>query len=159
MSETSPTEGGSDAGSQSDLPAQDQQQSADGQQPESVSSGSQDTDQNNNNQPSGDSTTGDDSSSSDDDDGLANFAKSQGIDTLDDLSDRERKLLKTAHDNQKAFRTTKQAESDKLKDTVQDVHSVEDSELEDLDPTDARDTKMGSEIASLRAEQKTLLVS
>ena len=154
MSETSPTEGGSDAGSQSDLPAQDQQQSADGQQPESVSSGSQDTDQNNNNQPSGDSTTGDDSSSSDDDDGLANFAKSQGIDTLDDLSDRERKLLKTAHDNQKAFRTTKQAESDKLKDTVQDVHSVEDSELEDLDPTDARDTKMGSEIASLRAEQK-----
>lgn len=38
------------------------------------------------------------------DDGLANFAKSQGIEDISQLSEREQKLLKVAHDNQKAFR-------------------------------------------------------
>lgn len=155
MSETSPTEqGGSDAGSTNvDLPVQDQNPSADEQQTDSVSSGdSQDADQGSQSQPDN-QTTGDDDSSSEDD-GLAKFAKSQGIDDLSDLSDRERTLLKTAHDNQKAFRTTKQEQSDKLKDTVEDVHSVDDDELEDLDPSEARDMKRDSEIASLRAEQK-----
>lgn len=160
MSETSPTEGDGNTGSaNADLPENtNQNQSADEQQTDSVSSGSQDTDQNDNNQPSGDSTTGDDSSSSDDnssdDDGLASFAKGQGIDNLDDLTERERKLLKTAHDNQKAFRTTKQQQTDELKDTITDVNTVDDSDLEELDPTEARELERDSRMARLEAKER-----
>lgn len=157
MSETSPTDqvdSGAGSDDTSDLPASTStDQSADEQQTDSVSSDTQDTDQSDNDQQDDSSTTGDDSSSSSDDDGLNNFAKAQGFDP-DNLTDGERKALKLAHDNQKAFRQTSQAESDKLKDTVQDVQSVEDSELEDLDPSEARDVQRDSEIASLRAEQR-----
>ena len=38
------------------------------------------------------------------DDGLAKYAKSQGIDDISELSEREQRFLKIAHDNQKAFR-------------------------------------------------------
>ena len=38
------------------------------------------------------------------DDGLAKFAKSQGVEDVSQLSDRELQFLKIAHDNQKAFR-------------------------------------------------------
>ena len=37
-------------------------------------------------------------------DGLAKFAKSQGVEDVSQLSDRELQFLKIAHDNQKAFR-------------------------------------------------------
>lgn len=158
MSETSPTEqvDGGAGSTQVDLPAdQNQTPSADEQREESVSGGdTQDADQGSQSQPDNSQTTGDDDSSSSDDDGLAKFAKSQGIDDLSDLSDRERALLKTAHDNQKAFRTTKQEQSESLKETVQDAHTVEDSETEELDPTDAREAKRDGEIAALRAEQR-----
>lgn len=40
------------------------------------------------------------------DDSLAKFAKGQGIDSLDDMSERELKLLKIARDNQTAYRKT-----------------------------------------------------
>lgn len=40
------------------------------------------------------------------DDGLAKFAKGQGIDSLDGMSERELKLLKIARDNQTAYRKT-----------------------------------------------------
>lgn len=43
--------------------------------------------------------------SQNDDDGLANFAKSQGFDPTN-LTDGERRALKIAHDNQKAYRNT-----------------------------------------------------
>lgn len=44
------------------------------------------------------------SGQSDTDDSLTKFAKSQGIDDFESLSDREKKLLKIASDNQKAYR-------------------------------------------------------
>lgn len=156
MSETSPTEtGGSDTGSDSsDLPVQDQQPSADEQQTDSVSSDTQDTDQSDTGQQDASSSTDDDGdSSSDDDDGLSKFAKAQGFDP-ENLTDGERKALKLAHDNQKAFRTAQQAESDKLKDTVQDAHVVDDDVLDELDEDEAREVRRDSEIAQLRAEQK-----
>lgn len=155
MSETSPTEQvDSGAGSSNeDLPENQHQPSADEQQTDSVSSDdSQDAGQDDNSQPQGGSTD-EDSSSSDDDDGLAKFAKSQGFDP-DNLTDGERKALKIAHDNQKAFRTNKQEQTDKLKETVADTHSVTQEELDELDDeaADIRQTK--SEVAALRAEQK-----
>lgn len=154
MSETSPTEQ-VDAGAgspQGDLPATQPSTnpSADERQEESVSGGSQQTDQNNNNQPQG--TTDDDSSSSADD-GLAKFAKAQGFDP-DNLTDGERKALKLAHDNQKSFRNERQQRSDELKDTTQDVNTVEEDELKDLDDSEKRELLRDSEIAQLKAAQR-----
>lgn len=156
MSETSPTEqvdGGAGSTDENvDLPDQNQNnQSADGQQPESVSSESQSTDQNDNNQPQG--TTDDDSSSSDED-GLSKFAKAQGFDP-ENLTDGERKALKLAHDNQKAFRTKAQEESDALKDTLIDTETVSDDELEDLDPTEAWQRKQDARFAQLEAKERS----
>lgn len=65
-----------------DTANQNQNQNGDGQQTQTQQTG-------------GDSTT---------DDGLAKFAKSQGIEDLSQLSEREQKLLKVAHDNQKFAR-------------------------------------------------------
>lgn len=158
MSETSPTEGDSGAGSTDenvDLPDQNQNnQSADEQQEDSVSSEAQDTDQDDNNQPDDSQTTDDDSSSSDDDDGLSKFAKAQGFDP-DNLTDGERKALKLAHDNQKAFRTKAQEDSDALKDTLVDTEEVSDDELEDLDATEAWQRKQDSRMAQLEASQRS----
>lgn len=156
MSENSPTDQGTTQdGSQSDLPAQSNtNQSADGRQESVSSSTTQQTDQqNNNDQQNQGSTTGQQSSSSDDD-GLSKFAKSQGIDSLDDLSERERKLLKTAHDNQKAFRTTKQKNSDELRRTTQEVNTIPAEDLNKIeDESERREVQRDSEIAQLRAAQ------
>lgn len=156
MSETSPTEqvdGGAGSAS-ADLPDQtSNNQSADGQQQDSVSSDdSQQADQSQDDQQSQSSTTEDQGSSSDDD-GLAKFAKSQGFDP-DNLTDGERKALKLAHDNQKAFRQTSQQQSDQLKDTAIDVQNADDSELEGLDEDKAREVLRDREIAQLKADQK-----
>lgn len=155
MSETSPTEGDSAAGSQSDLPDdQNQGPSADEQQPESVSSDTQDADQSDTTQPDNQTTGDDTDSSSDDDDGLSKFAKAQGFDP-ENLTDGERKALKLAHDNQKAFRTKAQEDSDALKDTLVDTEDVSDDELEDLDATEAWQRKQDSRMAQLEASQKS----
>lgn len=156
MSETSPTEGdGSTGSADADLPENtNQQPTADEQQEDSVSSDTQDADQSDTDQQSSDSTTGDDSSSSDDDDGLSKFAKAQGFDP-DNLTDGERKALKLAHDNQKAFRKTKQEDSDVLKDTLAETEEVSDDELEDLDATEAWQRKQDSRMAQLEASQRS----
>lgn len=159
MSETSPTEqvdGGPGSTDENvDLPDQNQNnQSADGQQTESVSGDTQTTDQDDNSQQGDSSSTDDDSSSSDDDDGLSKFAKAQGFDP-ENLTDGERKALKLAHDNQKAFRTKAQEDSDALKDTLVDTESVSDDELEDLDPTEAWQRKQDARFAQLEAKERS----
>ncbi len=154
MSENSPTDTvDTGAGSaQADLPdQQSNNQSADERQ-DSVSSESQQTDQSNNNQQSQGSTTGDNNSSSDDD-GLSKFAKAQGFDP-DNLTDGERKALKLAHDNQKYARTNAQKKSDELKKTAQDVNTVDESELTELDDSEKREVRRDSEIAQLKAAQR-----
>lgn len=155
MSETSPTDtvDNGNGSASADLPAPTStNQSADGQQPESVSSDPQKTDQSTTTQPD-DQTTGTDSSSSSDDDGLSKFAKAQGFDP-DNLTDGERKALKLAHDNQKAYRQTSQEKSDQLKETLEDTHKVTENELTDLDKSEVREAKRDSEIAQIRASQK-----
>ena len=79
------------------------------------------------------------------DDGLAKFAKSQGIEDLESLSDRERNLLKIASDNQKAYRSNQKAS--KIADTVKELTKP----AEDADDNE----KFRSEFNQFRYEQKT----
>lgn len=53
------------------------------------------------------------------DDKLANFAKAQGIEDVNELSDRERQLLKVAHDNHVGFRQ-KQNKDSELQKSVEE---------------------------------------
>lgn len=155
MSETSPTDQVDDGSSSSNedlLDNNQDNQSADEQQTDSDSGDTQDSDQGDSSQQDASSSTDDDSSSSSDDDGLNKFAKAQGFDP-DNLTDNERKALKLAHDNQKAFRTKAQEDSDALKDTLVDTEEVSDEELEDLDPQEAWQRKQDSRMAQLEASQ------
>lgn len=60
-------------------------------------------------------------SSGGEDDGLAKFAKGQGIDNIGSMTERELKLLKIAHDNQKAYRKTNDK---KLTDQVVEIVDI-----------------------------------
>lgn len=142
MDESLTDKGSVDTGSQSDLPENQNNPSAD-EQTDSVSSDTQEPDQSENNQP--EKTTGEEDSSSDED-GLAKFAKSQGFDA-ENLTEGERKALKLAHDNQKAYRQSQQKKTEELNKAVTDVNSVTEDDLEDVDPQDAR-------IARLEANQR-----
>lgn len=63
-----------------------------------------------------------------DDDGLAKFAKSQGFDP-ENLSDGERRALKIAHDNQKAYRST--SNEKKVTEAASELHTPVANETED----------------------------
>lgn len=82
-----------------DTANQNQNQNGDGQQTQTQEKG-------------GDSTT---------DDGLAKFAKSQGIEDLSQLTEREQKLLKVAHDNQKYAREQGNKPQPKVTDATADL--------------------------------------
>jgi len=66
--------------------------------------------------------------SQNDDDGLAKFAKSQGFDP-ENLSDGERRALKIAHDNQKAYRNT--ANEKKVTEAASELNKPVANESED----------------------------
>jgi len=87
------------------------------------------------------------SSVNEDDNSLAKFAKSQGYSDEDitSLSDREKKLLKIASDNQKAYRNNTNAPK------VADVAKIINAAPDDADVA----TKAVSEINQFRYEQKT----
>lgn len=146
----SPTEEGSEntGSAQADLPENQSNPSADEHKQDSVSSDEQDADQSDNQQDEN-PTTDEDSSSNDD--GLAKFAKSQGFDP-DNLTEGERKALKLAHDNQKAYRQNSQKKTEELNKTVKDVNTPSQEELDDLDPTEARLAKLEA-ANSIQAQQ------
>jgi len=73
-------------------------------------------------------TNSNDGNSQNDDDGLANFAKSQGFDP-ENLTDGERRALKIAHDNQKAYRNT--ANEKKVTDAASELNKPAANETED----------------------------
>lgn len=73
-------------------------------------------------------TNSENGGSQNDDDGLAKFAKSQGFDP-DNLTDGERKALKLAHDNQKAYRNS--SNEKKVTDTAQELNPASENESED----------------------------
>lgn len=78
------------------------------------------------------------------DDGLAKFAKSQGID-WESATENEKRLLKIASDNQKAYRS--QQNTKKVTDTVK--------ELDTPKPDASEDEKFRSEFRQFKYEQKT----
>jgi hypothetical protein len=73
------------------------------------------------------------------DDGLANFAKSQGIEDLSQLNEREQKLLKIAHDNVKAYREKSKTNNAKVTDVTEGLG----------------DGSIESEVAQLKYERTT----
>lgn len=120
-------------GSQQPLPEPSQEPTADEQSNDteasekSQDSGQEDT----SNEPDSSQTTQNDGS--DDDEGLAKFAKSQGFDP-DNLTEGEKKALKIARDNQKAFHEERQHKSDELRRTEQELHKPDENadELEEI---------------------------
>lgn len=151
----SPTENGNDQTSSDSrdesLLDNNQHQSAD-EQHDTVSGDDQSQDSGQSTQDQRQDASTDDGDGSSDDDGLKRFAKSQGFDP-DNLTAGEKKALKLAHDNQKAYRNKAQQEtSDELKKAVDDAHSVNDSDLEDDDPAVTEARLARSEAAQTRAE-------
>lgn len=152
MSENSPTEDGVDpnAGAEQALPADSTDSSAEGQQDAASSGNAQDADQGQSNEPDASQSTQDDDASSSDED-LTKFAKAQGIDDYTSLTEREKKILKTAHDNQKAYRKSTQDKSDELKQTLEDAEKPTQEELDsDVDGN----TELRAEVNQLRAAQR-----
>lgn len=146
MEDNSPTEnGGDNTGSQSDLPVKDQNVAAES---------TPDTGSGVTTQDSGQPSTDNDGGSTADDD-LADFAKGQGIEDFDNLSDRELRLLKIARDNTRNNRKKSQQDSEDLKKAAVSTQEVGDEELENLDPTQVELLKMRSELAQTKASERT----
>lgn len=82
--------------------------------------------------------------SQNDDDGLAKFAKSQGFDP-ENLTDGERKALKIAHDNQKAYRNSNN--ETKVADVSKELNAPKADATED--------EKFRSEFRQYKYEQQT----
>lgn len=110
------------------------------------------------------------------DDGLAKFAKSQGIDNLEELTDREKKLLKIASDNQKAYRSSKNNNSSKemsqltdelstLPDDATDIQKLHrkvqtmenDRKVEQFWNQEGRDRSLETEMISILKEKSEQL--
>ena len=122
-----------------DTAQQNQNQNGDGQQTQTQQKGSE-------------STT---------DDGLAKFAKSQGVDDVSQLSDRELQFLKIAHDNQKAFREkgSKQSIADATKnlggtDVEARLAQLEYEKTTDKFFSDGRDRSLETKMVEILAEKK-----
>jgi hypothetical protein len=87
--------------------------------------------------------------SSDEDKGLAKFAKSQGIDDLTDLTEREIKLLKVARDNVREQRKQLEeaANQRKVEDEIKDLHQP--------DENDGQDEVLAKRLARLEVKEVT----
>ena len=95
------------------------------------------------------------------DDGLAKYAKSQGVDDVSQLSDRELQFLKIAHDNQKAFREkgSKQSIADATKnlggtDVEARLAQLEYEKTTDKFFSDGRDRSLETKMVEILAEKK-----
>lgn len=148
----SPTDSGTEQPSGSDEPVLDNQQPNETAEDQDASASTQQDSPSTEEPGSSQPTREEEDGSATEDKGLANFAKSQGIDDVDDLSDREKQLLKVAHDNQKKAR--EEMQQGKLKDELEDVHTLNDDELDVEDPYLADQQRTNAEVAQLRSEQK-----
>lgn len=149
MADNSTTETGADqhsSGSQDEsLLDNQQEQSADEQQGTGSSdTQSQDSGHSDDDGRQDDTTQESDDSSNDDD--LKKFAKAQGFDP-DNLSDGERRALKLARDNQRAFHTERQNQSNETKDVIEKIHQPDED-------NDDFETRLLKEFSQLKAQQK-----
>lgn len=99
------------------------------------------------------SSTGD-KGSSDEDKAFARFAKSQGIEDVSELSEREARLLRVAHDNQKAARNKGKDSTEEITTAAADAFSVDDDDIADDDPAVAENKIIRAEMAQMRAEKR-----
>ena len=95
------------------------------------------------------------------DDGLAKFAKSQGVEDVSQLSDRELQFLKIAHDNQKAFREkgSQASIADATKnlggtDIESRLAQLESEKLTDKFFSDGRDRSLETKMVEILNEKK-----
>jgi hypothetical protein len=156
MTDNSPTEngGGNPTGDNNQsLPVQPTNPSAEEQQDAASGGNTRDAGQSQEAPQKGSTQQSDDSST---DDGLASFAKAQGIDDFDSMSERERKLLKIAHDNHKAYRKTNEKKPNpELDKAVTEVHQASEEDLGDgTDPVQEALARSNQEIAQLKAENR-----
>lgn len=131
---------------------------------QSQGSVSDDTAQQNQNQQNGDgqqTQTQQKGSESTTDDGLAKYAKSQGIDDISELSEREQRFLKIAHDNQKAFREkgSQASIADATKnlggtDIESRLAQLESEKLTDKFFSDGRDRSLETKMVEILNEKK-----
>lgn len=154
MEDNSPTDNGvvdNSGADDSALPDSNQPNAAEEQQDTGSGDDSRESGQDDGRQ---DDTTHDSGSSDADDDGLKRFAKSQGFDP-DNLTDGEKRALKLAHDNQKAFRNKSQEDVNALRDATSDAAGVDEDELAGLDEDEAERIRDRNERAQDRAERRT----
>lgn len=151
MSDVSPTDTVDQSSSGSDNePLLDEGQQPSADEHKDVPSGdTHDAGQDSDDEPQDGSTRSKEASSDVEDDGLAKFAKSQGIEDMSELSERELRILKVARDNQKSARN--KPKSDELKDTISEVHKPVQAEEDDFE---ARERRRDEEIAQIRAENR-----
>lgn len=131
------------------LPPENNQSTADDDKDAVSSDDSQDADQDSKDEPQeGSPRTEDDDS--DAEDGLAKFAKSRGYD-FEELTDREKQLLKDVRENQKKARSKT---ADDLRDATKEANTVDDKQLEEVDEYEAREIQREARLAQLEANQK-----
>lgn len=153
MADNSPTDnGGTDTGADKTALPDNQTNNTAEEQHDTVSGGNtQDAVDTSKDTSSDTGTTGDDDGANADDDGLARFAKSQGFDP-ENLTDGEKKALKIAHDNQKAFREKSQKSNEDLKKVENEIYKPEVSD--DADEYDKREAARDYQLNMLAANQR-----
>lgn len=132
----SPTDGTDSQSSVSDdtvLDDNQTNQSADEHTDTGTSGDTQDSGQTSDNEPQHGTTQDNEGS---DDDGLDNFAEAQGFDPKN-LTEGERKALKIAHDNQKAYRKSTQGKSEEAQKAIEEANTLDDGETEQLTDDEA----------------------
>jgi len=150
-----PTDGsGEPAGSSDeDLPAENQNdQSAAGHTDTTTGGDTPDVDQTSDDEPQHGTTQ--DTEGSDEDEGLTKFAKAQGFDP-DNLTDGEKKALKLARDNQKAYRESTQQRSEETQRAITEANTLDDEETEELTPE--QEWQAGVEARQARIESSLRL--
>lgn len=83
------------------------------------------------------------------DDKLANFAKGQGIEDVTELTERERKLLKMAHDNNAEFQRNRQ----KATELEKTMSTMSDESAEQVAQATGRDPELLKEVQGLKTKQ------
>lgn len=155
MADKSTTDTGNDQGSSDirdeSLLEQGNDQSADEQQDTGSSDEQSQDSANGSEEPAEQQTT--QKTSSDDDDGLAKFAKAQGFDP-DKLTDGEKRALKLARDNQKAFHEARggKEQLDEAIDTVYDPKAA--GENEGMDEYERRELERDTRLARIEAKSE-----
>ena len=152
MDDSTTDDKGVNTGGQEPLPADDTSKQTSAEQQSDAASGGEPQDDADSNKGNQDEPKGDDDKPKIDE-SLAKFAKSQGFDP-DDLTEREAKALKIAHDNQKEFHKKRQEEADALRNTVGELHDPDAAVRGEDDEYIAEQKRLRAEMTQLKQYQR-----